>query len=996
MSLHRIETLTRNFYEWELLGRGWRRYPHLVPIEPAFRPFPGHVFAIEEIVDDGRKPTFLSSLWERLTHSQEDHEKSSQHLLDVESQEASYPPQPWEELEVLVPPGTKIDPAAAESFLRSITALGAPLAFELVGRGHTVSVRFACTSDNLARVRGQLRGFFPDAHVRDPVEPLLSLWGESQGTESRALEFGLAREFMLPLRELRPAPDSLTAFVSALAQVESGDLAVFQVFFAKAKAPWAFHAERALTAPDGEPFFLDAPELTRLAEGKFASPLYAALIRIVAKCQKPESADEIVASIASGLSHFGSPDRNEFVPLAGDNAALLGKDILLRSTHRSGMLLSLSELVSLVHPPSEHLRHSALIRSVEKVDRLPEEVLGTAGSVLGEAGHLGKLVPVRVSSEARMSHTYVIGASGTGKSTLLLNLILQDIQNGEGVGILDPHGDLVDEVLARIPEERVQDVVLFDPADPEYVIGWNILGAHSEVEKDLLASDLIAVFRRLSTSWGDQMSVVLGNAVLAFLESREGGTLTELRRFLLDDAFRTGFLGTVADDHVVSFWKEEWPLLVGKKPQAPILTRLDTFLRSKLVREAVTESEQPLNFREVIDDRRIFLGKLSQGAIGEENASLLGSLLVSKFHQVSLSRQDTALEKRKPFLLYLDEFQQMVTPSMASLFSGARKYRLGLTVAHQDLYQLHATAPEVERSALANAFTRVVFRVSDEDARKLEKGMGEFSAEDLVNQKRGEAVCRVGRKEDAFRMKTLALRGMSPEEAETRRLEVRRQSFEKYGRPRRTQGTKRYAPPTQPLVNYSTEKSPTISEEENSPEAKRGLPVAGLPGRGGATHKYLQGLIREWAQANGFRAEIEKEIDGGKRVDVALSREGVTIACEIAGTTTVPLEIANLTKSLAAGFTHVLAVSLDRSFLSQLQKAADSQISESERERIELFSPEELLAFLSTQAPERRQERVAGYAVTVSHKRDSATEAERRRAIAGVILKSIKRVRETQ
>src|SRR5205823_4196864 len=186
----------------------------------------------------------------------------------------------------------------------------------------------------------------------------------------------------------------------------------------------------------------------------------------------------------------------------------------------------------------------------------------------GTNTHAGSTSQVSLSEDQRSRHMYVVGASGTGKSTLLLSLIEQGMRGGEGLAVLDPHGDLVDEVMQRLPRERLDDVVLLDPADSDFPIGFNILTAHSELERTLLASDLVSVFRRLSTSWGDQMTSVLGNAILALLESSEGGTLLDLRRFLIDPKYRARFLTTVGDPEVVYYWKREFPLLKGI-PHAP-------------------------------------------------------------------------------------------------------------------------------------------------------------------------------------------------------------------------------------------------------------------------------------------------------------------------------------------------------------------------------------------------------------------------------------------
>jgi energy-coupling factor transporter ATP-binding protein EcfA2 len=291
------------------------------------------------------------------------------------------------------------------------------------------------------------------------------------------------------------------------------------------------------------------------------------------------------------------------------------------------MLLNCDELLSIAHLPSASARSAKLKREERRTKTPPALALGHALS-LGENYHAGKSVQVTLGPNERVRHLHLIGASGSGKSTLLLNMIVQDIRNGEGSVVLDPHGDLIDQILGHVPEERVRDVVLLDPSDEGYPIGFNILSAHSELERNLLASDLVSVFRRLSTSFGDQMNTVLANAIMAFLESTEGGTLSDLRRFLVEREFRERFLATVRDPEIVYYWQKEFPLLTGK-PQGPILTRLDTFLRPKMIRHMVSQKENRIDCGAIMNGRRILLVKLAQGLIGEENSYLLGTLIVS-------------------------------------------------------------------------------------------------------------------------------------------------------------------------------------------------------------------------------------------------------------------------------------------------------------------------------------------------------------------------------
>src|SRR5258707_663823 len=244
---------------------------------------------------------------------------------------------------------------------------------------------------------------------------------------------------------------------------------------------------------------------------------------------------------------------------------------------RSGMVLNSEELTGYVHLPTSAVRSRVLERDSGRTKATPAIVRQASGILLGNNVHAGDLIPVRLTSEQRVRHTHLVGASGTGKSTLLFNMILQDIENGEGIAVLDPHGDLVDRILGVIPPERIPDVVLVDPSDEEYSVGFNMLSAHSELEKNLLASDLVSVFQRLSTSWGDQMGSVLNNAILAFLESDRKGTLADLRRFLVEPAFRSDFLKSVRDPDIVYYWRKGFAQLSGNKSIGSMLTRLGSF-----------------------------------------------------------------------------------------------------------------------------------------------------------------------------------------------------------------------------------------------------------------------------------------------------------------------------------------------------------------------------------------------------------------------------------
>ena len=780
MSIDQVADLTRAFYAWERRGRGWRLYPYRVELEPpVVDPEPSPPSA--RGVDDARSETWLSSLFsgKRQTAVEEELEPE-----EVSPPEMPAPPM-YETVSLSVPEDCEVPLAASAGWLRSLSASCFPVSWELVGADGRVSVELSCAEPDVSLVADSLHSFFPEV-IAKPEEHLVRRWQAAPASEEVGVEFGLGSEFMLPLHTLGGVrPDPLAPIIAALGRTREQEFATLQILATPVEAAWDDAIVYFVTTADGKPFFADAPEVTSGAMEKIRSPLLAAALRLAIKAESMQRAWEVVRGVAGGLAQLASPRGNEFIPVSTEDPQRVVLNILERSTHRHGMILSVDELVGLMRLPSASVKVEALERVSLATKSAPPSVRGE-GVLLGTNEHHGEEAEVRLDTQARLRHTHVIGASGTGKSTLLVSMMLDDIKQGHGVAVLDPHGDLVDDLLTRLPSERLDDVVLFDPADPEYVVGWNILGANTELEKELLASDLTATFQRLATSWGDQMSTVLSNAVLAFLNSERLGTLFDLRQFLVDEKFRKEFLGTVTDEYIAAYWREDFALIAKRRPQAPILTRLNTFLRNRLVRDVVTLREGHIDFRELMDGRRIFLARLSQGAIGEENAALLGSLLVSKIHQVTLSRQDVAKEERSPFFLYLDEFHELATPSMATMFSGVRKYGLAMTVAHQDLYQLQKTVPAVERAVLANANTRICFRVGDEDAKRLSDGFGSFAQGDLTDLGVGEAIMRVGKRTDDFNVATFDLPKVDRREAETLRGERKRRVLERWGVARKT------------------------------------------------------------------------------------------------------------------------------------------------------------------------------------------------------------------
>lgn len=1046
------ERLTRQFYAWEMRGRGWQVWPYPVCLEPPFRPFFHYLQPSPAPIDDGRRPTILSSLID--SFKRKPSEPVQQTFDDEEFLEAE--PDVWSdedrivEIHVALPPKITVAKDTAEQFLLSLSYCIKPVSFEVIGSSESVVVQLACFEQDKGQVWQQLQAHFPDAVLTEETGFLEGLWqGEGNGKPvTVVVDFGLSNEFMQPLKMVKGFdPDPLIGFIGSLSALGPGETSIFQVLFEAARFPWHDSIVRAVTDSEGGSFFADAPDLVPLSRHKLSRPFFVCVVRVAAKSHNHRRSWQLVKSLGSSLAQFGMPVSNELVALANDDYEDIEHeiDVLARQSHRSGMILNTEELVSLVHLPSNSVRAEKLKRQAKKTRPAPPVSSGYS-LILGENRHGGVTRHVTLSPEQRTRHMYVVGASGTGKSTLLLNLICQDIDQGQGLAVLDPHGDLIDQILARIPKERIEDVVLFDPSDDEYPIGFNILSAHSELEKTLLESDLVGVFRRLSTSWGDQMNSVLSNAILAFLESKRGGTLADMRRFLVEPEFRREFLESVQDREVVYYWLREFPLLTGR-PQAPLLTRLDTFLRPKPIRYMVAQQENRIDFAEIMNNGKIFLAKLSQGAIGEENSYLLGSLLVSKFHQMALSRQEMTQTARKPFWLYIDEFQNFVTPSMASILSGARKYRLGLILAHQELRQLSSKDPEVGSAVITNPHTRICFRMGDEDAKKLSEGVAHFDATDLQNLSVGEAICRMERAEYDFNLHTQPLAEIDEDEANERRMEIQRHSRQQYARPRaevevdlahqqplifippskeeRAKSTLRQqkaqttiepqdftspAPVIKPKTSdglpqqkESVEIPPEPDQPQNTQRAgrsKTALPTLETiqPGKGGQQHKYLQQLIKRWGEERGYKATIEKQVAGGS-VDVALEKEGHAIACEICVTTTVDHEVGNIWKCLAAGFDQIVMVTSERKVLGRIKDAISAAIDESQLSAVQFFLPEDFFVFLNQLVAESKskEETIKGYKVKVKYKSITAEEQKaRKEAVAKTVLQAIKRLKEKE
>jgi hypothetical protein len=1016
MTIH--DQLTANFYRWEQRGRGVELFPAAVALEPPFVPFPGHrVQLANERQDTGTRSTFLSRLADKAFRALQPPKAGTLALREPTVEDEAEPMPDWFgenepviEISLRLPSGVAYPEATMAHFLTTLSLMSSLVGLEIIGTEKEIVLQLVCQPDEATVVVAQLQAHCPEVKLDWSRETLLSVWPDNDGlsdhidgSERLVLDFGLYKEFMRPL-ETGSRIDPFVSLIGGMAHLAEGEVAVYQCLFTPLRAPWADNALAAVTKQNGHPFLDDGADLVKQTQAKVSRPLYGVVLRLASKATEEgglRRAWEIIHGMAPALRLFSRIGGQSLMPLSNadyDHEEHCD-DLLWRRSRRCGMILNLDELVALAHFPSGSVRTEKLRRVAEDTTRAaPASALHDVTEHTLELGmneHDGLDQRVVLTTQQRLQHMHCIGGSGVGKSTMLLAMLLQDVNHGRGFALIDPHGDLVDAVLSHMPDSRMGDVVLLDPSDEDHIIPFNILSAHSDYEKTLLASDLVSVFRRFSTSWGDRMGIIFQNLVLAFLEHPQGGTLAEMEKFLIDAEWRTQFLSAVDDSHVRFYWEQTFPKLDGAKSVGPILTRLGALLTPKVIRYMMSQRENRLDFSRIMDDRRILLIRLPQGQIGKENAHMLGSLVMVKLQQMAMSRARIAASERQPFFLYVDECQNFVTPSMAEILSGARKYGLGLILAHQDLHQL-ASCPEVAAAVMSNVATRVVFRVSESDGRALKGDFAHYEPKDFATLATGHAICRIGRADQDFNLRVL--RPDDPDEnegvarrnlaIETSRLrytvprakveeEIRKQLSEqspspspaKAKRAASTRAPKEELPPevSTPLAHEEDVSASSLALAPDAPVFTESETVSSISGKGGAEHRALQSRIQKSAEALGFRAEIEAQVgDGHASIDVIVRRDSLSIACEISVTTPALHELENLKKCLAGGFSRVVMLSEDDAFRTRLRHLAERAFQPEELAKITFSSVDEFIGYLESiqsEAAGAGDKRVRGFKV---------------------------------
>lgn len=478
----------------------------------------------------------------------------------------------------------------------------------------------------------------------------------------------------------------------------------------------------------------DRENIISAATDKLSKLPFTSSVRIA--CHYPSgkstSAEEKIEELVGAFQQFHLPQLNGFSCGKIHHRQKIFRERYLLAENPRPMVLNTEELATLFHLPNKTVFAPNLDWVTSRKLEPPKDIpLSSEKGItfLGETNFRSKKTLFGIREDDRRRHIYIAGKTGMGKSTLLENMIFSDIQQGKGVAVIDPHGDLAEAVLNFVPKSRTNDVVIFDPSDAEFPVSFNILECQNPMQRHLVASGVVGVFKKIfAESWGPRLEHILRNTLLALIEA-QGTSILGVMRMLSDESYQQEILQKVKDPMVLSFWENEfgkWPQKQKVEAISPIQNKVGQFLSSSLIRNILGQTKSSLDLRFAMDKKKIIIVNLSKGKIGEDNSALLGSLLVTKFQLDVMSRADIPEKERQDFYLYVDEFQNFATDAFATILSEARKYRLNLTVANQYLAQM---SDEVREAVFGNVGTMVTFQVGFDDAESLSE---QFGGEEVI------------------------------------------------------------------------------------------------------------------------------------------------------------------------------------------------------------------------------------------------------------------------
>ncbi len=658
-------------------------------------------------------------------------------------------------LQVAVPRDNEIKIDAAEQMFASLVSIKGGggmfgwlkpqdhLSFEIIAKKEDIRFYVAMPERLRDLVEKQIHGSYPGADVREVDEP--SIFTDHGKVAFAQLKLGSSSFYPLKIYKDLPV-DPLSTITAAMAKMGDNEGMALQVLISPAENQWqkagrAYISKTKKTESDPEKAKYNVdPKTYEEIENKCSKPGFETTIRIVVNSTTKESAQAHLSNMVGSFSQFSS-DHNHFGKAKIRIKQLWMIDFIYRYQPLFGAksILSVEELSTVFHWPNKAIETPHIFWLNAK--RAPAPALvPKSGMYLGKSVYRGIDRPVFISDDDRLRHIYIIGKTGVGKSELLTDMIMQDIKEGRGVCFIDPH-DTVEKIMEMIPPERAEDVIYFNPSDTDRPLGLNMLDARTEEEKHFVTTSIVGMMYKLYDPHktgiiGPRFEHAVRNAMLTVM-SEPGNTFVEVVRVLTDSRYVQELLPKVSDPIVRRYWTDQIAQTSDFHKSEVldyIVSKFGRFVTNKMMRNIIGQSESAFNFRQVMDEGKILLINLAKGRIGEENSNFLGLILVPKILMSAMSRQDVPEEQRKPFYLYVDEFQNFATPDFAQILSEARKFRLALTVANQFIGQVEE---DVKNAIFGNVGTIMSFRVGVSDANYLQhEFQPTFTETDLINIER--------------------------------------------------------------------------------------------------------------------------------------------------------------------------------------------------------------------------------------------------------------------
>ena len=656
-------------------------------------------------------------------------------------------------LHIIVPQGEEANPKKEQMFQQFLNNLyrsvkGKVVSLEIFGYKQYAYFYIVVPNNLHALIEGLVYSSYPDCEIKESKD--YCEFAKTKNLAFAGARVKLKRTDIYPILNYEDFEvDSLSGVFSVISKIQQDEQIWIQILTSPRDDNWGYHFARRFgmwansikrifrlknyMRMKGRKEFYTEEKQSFIDKAESHPFKFEVRLACFAKDQ-PRAAARLEA-LAKAFYQFNKIDYNEFVKTRTTSS----KSFLDHYTKRSlseSQLISGKELAGLYHfPNADHVPH--VVHVLSKKAEAPQDAPKTRDkdtSFFGVTNYHNNFDEFGIAREDRRRHLYVVGKSGTGKSKLLELFISEDIKNGEGVAVLDPHGDLVDNVMRMIPEHRKDDVIYFDPGDVDFPVAFNPLVKVDESLKMQMTVGFINIFKKLfGDNWSDRLEHVLRYTVLALLDS-ENTTVLSILKMLSDKNYRQTITARIQDSVVKNFWVNEfagWSEKFDAEAITPLLNKVGQFVATNMIRNIIGQPDNKFNIREVMDKKKILLMKVSKGLLGEENSNLLGAMIVTQIYQAAMSRADTPEDQREDFYLYVDEFQNFATDTFEEIMSEARKYKLNLTIAHQFVGQL---SPSMIKTVFGNVGSMLSFRVGAEDATVLENEYTPvFKVRDIIN-----------------------------------------------------------------------------------------------------------------------------------------------------------------------------------------------------------------------------------------------------------------------